>query len=210
MMSAMSQRVKACFSHVPIYGQLVNSSKGALVAALKEVLLATIFSLFPIWFYPVFLSIGGGLPFWETLTSFVNRGELYLYSAALLGPVVYALTKTYGGSDGDHGSGDSNSERRGFPIVWSIRFPDGVWFSVISILVCCSAAFLFGLLRTSTPSFLAVGLDEESTLRFSIFLYGFTLSCMFCVSVYRLNLEDVSERFGEDTRELFDQWRHRN
>ena len=205
----MPQRLKAFISRVPIYGQLVNSSKDSLVDATKELLVVTLFSLFPIWFYPVMLKIVGGLPFWETLTSFVVRGELYLYSAALLGPVVYALNKTYGGRGDDDSSDESESASK-FPKAWSIPFPYGISFSVISILVCCSAAFLFGMLRTSTYGLLVLELDEKATLVASTILYGFTLTCMFCVLVYRLNLENVPGRFGEDTRELLDQWHHRN
>lgn len=202
----MSQHVRTVISHVPIYGLLVNSSKDALVAATKELSIATAFSLFPIWFYPVILYLVGDLPFWETLKSFVVRGELYLYSAALLGPLVYATTKTYG-SDGEDNSDESDSGRRSFPRVWSIQFPYGPWFFLISIFVSCVVAFLFGMLRTSTPDLTAL---EENTLVTSTLLYCGTLSCMFCVLVYRLNLESVPERFGEDTRMLLDQWRDRD
>ena len=204
----MPQRLRVYISCVPIYGHLVNSSKDSLVAASKELGTATLFSLFPIWFFPAMLKIVG-LPFWETLISLIVRGELYLYSAALLGPVVYALNKTYGGG-GDENSSDGPESARRFPRAWSIRFPYGNSFSVISILVCASAAFLFGMLRTSTYGFLVLELDERTTLVASTVLYAFTLSCMFCVLVYRLNLENVSGRFGEDTRELFEQWRHRS
>ena len=206
-MRTMLRRVMASVSYMPIYGQLVNSSKDSLVAATKELLIATGFSLFPIWFYPAILYIGGGLPFWETLKSFVIRGELYLYSAALLGPLVYAITKTYGESDGEDSSDESDPEKRSFPRDWSIQFPYGVLFTLISIVVCCAAAVLFGMLRNGL---FALKLDEESALVASTVLYGFTLSCMFCVLVYRLNLENVPGRFGEDTRDLLDQWHDRN
>ena len=112
-----SLRWKALVSRVPIYGQLVNSSKHSLAAATKELTVTTVFSLFPIWFYPLLLYFGG-VPFWETLKSFIVQGELYLISAALLGPLVYATTKTYGRSDADDGSNESDSETQSFPRVW--------------------------------------------------------------------------------------------
>ena len=206
MMRTMLRRVMTSVSYVPIYGQLVNSSRSSLVDAAKELLTATVFSLFPIWFYPVILYIVGDLPFWEILRSFVIRGELYLYSAALLGPLVYATTKTYGGSDSEDRSDESDPESQNFPRVWSIRFPYESLFSIISILVCCAAAVLFGMLRNSTYGPFAFELDEEAALMTSAVLYGFTLSCMFCVLVYRLNLEKVPERFGDDERRLLNQW----
>ena len=204
------QRVMAFIPSVPIYGQLVNSSKDALLAATKELSTATFFSLFPIWFYPVILYFGVGLPFWETLKSSIVRGELYLYSAALLGPLVYATTKMYGGSNGEDSPDESDSEKPSFPRIRSTRFPYEASFFVTSILVCCSAAFLFGMLRTGTPGLTALELDEEATLVTSTLIYCFTLSCMFCVLVYRLNLENVPNRFGDDTRMLLDQWHDRN
>lgn len=208
-MRTMWQRIRPFVAHVPICGQLVYSSKSSFWAATKELSVATFFSLFPIWFYPVILKIGDGLPFWETLKSFMIRGELYLYSAALLGPWIYSTTKTYGGSDGEDSSNESDPEKPSFPKVWSIQFPHGASFSITSVLVCCSAAFLFGMLRTSTHDRSALELNE-ATLVTSAVLYGFTLFCMFCVLVYRLNLEETSDRFGEDTEELFAQWRNRN
>ena len=204
------RRVLTFVSYVPIYGQLVNSSRDSFRAATKELFVVTFFSLFPFWFYPVVLKLGVGLPFWETLKSFVIRGVLYLYSAALLGPLVYAVNKTYGESAGRDGSDESDPEEHSFPEVWSIRFPYAGLFTVISIVVGSSAAFLFGVVRTGTPYPVTLELNEGYALVTSTGLYGFTLSCMFCVLVYRLNLEKSSGRFGDDTQELLDQWRDRN
>lgn len=203
------ERARALVSRVPIYGQLFYSSKDSFVAAAKELLLATVFSLFPIWFYPLALWFFG-VPFWGTLESFVVQGELYLISAALLGPLVYATTKTYGQAGSDDRSNGSDSEAQGFPRIWSLQFPHGASFSVTSILVCCLAAILFGILRVSEHATVGPGSHEEATLVTSTLLYAFTLSCMFCVLVYRSNLERVPERFGADERELRQQWRERD
>lgn len=199
------QRVRAVLSRVPIYGQLFNSTKDSLAAAARELFLATLFSLFPIWFYPLMLWIGG-VPFLETVKSFVVQGELYLISAALLGPFVYATTKTYGQNDGDGRSNESDSETQGFPRIWSLQFPYGPWFSVTSILVCCAAAILFGILRAGKHAVAGAEPYEEATLVTSAVLYVFTLSCMFCVLVYRLNLENIPGRFSVDERKLLNQW----
>ncbi len=210
MIRTMWQFVRALLLRVPVYGQLINSSKDSFWAAIKELAIATIFSLSPIWFCTVVLYIISDLPFCEILKSFIIQGELYLYSAALLGPLVYATTKTYGGRDDEDNLDESAPEKQNFPRIWSIRFPYETSFSVISILVCCAATLLFGILRASTYGLLALELDAGTTLGVSAILYGFTLSCMFCVLVYRLNLESVPERFGDDERRLLSQWRDLN
>ena len=136
------------------------------------------------------------------------RGELYLYSAALLGPLIYSVSKRYEAT-GNSVSEMSESRLRGFPRVVSLRFPYEGLFSVIAILVCCIAGGVFALIRANADGLLAPDLNEQTTLVVSVFLYGFTLSCMFCVLVYRLDLEDIPNRFGDDTEELSDQWRDR-
>ena len=205
-MKSWLRKIRWLVSHVPIYGQLFNSSRKAMISAAKELFLSTIFSLFPIWFYPLMLWIIADRPLWATLRSFTAGGELYLYSAALLGPWLYAIHKTYGGSEAEGSSDESTSETHSFPRSWSIQFPYGTSFSVIAVLMACTTAFLFGLLRTSIPPALAFEADEGITLWVSGTIYCISLSCMFCILVYRLNLESVPERFGQDTEELLKQW----
>ena len=204
------QKFPALLPHVPIYGQLFNSSRKAIISAAKELFVATIFSLFPMWFYPLILRVISDRPFWETLKSFAAGGELYLYSAALLGPWLYAIHKTYGGNDGEDSSNESNSDAPAFPRSWSIQFPYGISFAVTAVVMACATAFLFGMLRTSTPASLTFEPDDGATLWVSSIIYVFSLSCMFCILVYRLNLESVTDRFGEDTEELLRQWQDRD
>ncbi len=197
------------FTKIPIYGQLFNSSKNSLTAALNDLLITTLFSLLPLWFYPIIAKIGFGNPFWSTVKSFVNGGELFIYSAALVGPLIYAITKKYS-EDSDEDESGSTGVVGVFPKIRSIQFPYGVWFVLISILVCCFAAIFFGIMRANSSTNLPVQPDEEALFVVSGFLYLFTLSCFFCVSVYRLNLENTPRSFGQDTRNLMDQWEKRN
>ena len=147
-------------------------------------------------------------PLVETLKSCVQRGELYLYSAALLGPLTYSVSKRYDAND--QAPDASESERRGFPRIVSLRFPYEGLFSVIAILVCSVAGCIFALMRASADGLFAPNLNEEMTLVGSVLLYGFTLSCMFCVLAYRLDLENIPNRFADETKELSDQWHERN
>ena len=83
------------------------------------------------------------------------------------------------------------------PRILTLQFPYGGLFSVIAILVCVVAAGIFALIRASSDGLFAPDLNKEMVLRTSVFLYAFTLLCMFCVSVYRLDLEQIPNRFED-------------
>jgi hypothetical protein len=201
--------VRWLFTQIPIYGQLFNSSKSSISAALNDLFITTLFSLLPLWFYPIIAKFAFGTPFWSTVKSFVNGGELFIYSAALVGPLIYAITKRYGEDNEQDPQGKSDVAGV-FPKIRSIQFPYGVWFVLISILVCCFAAIFFGIMRANSSANLPIQPDEDALFVASGILYLFTLSCFFCVSVYRLNLENTSETFGQDTRNLMKQWENHN
>ena len=193
-------------TQIPIYGLLLNSSSGSLRAALNDLFITTLFSLLPLWFYPIIARLGFGTPFWSTVKSFVNGGELFIYSAALVGPLIYSITKKYG----DNAEDNAETGVGVFPKIWSIQFPYGTLFVLISILVCCFAAIFFGIMRVNSSANLPIQPDEDMLFVVSGVFYIFTLSCFFCVSVYRLNLENTPRAFGRDTRNLMDQWEQRN
>ena len=190
-------------SRIPIYGALILARPTSRKVAAKELSIASVFSLLPIWLYPLLLFFADQ-PFWETVKSGLIRGELYLYSAALLGPLIYSVSKPYGTAFGD--SSNTQDSERTFPLKLSLQFPYEALFSVIAALVCAIAAAVFALMRARTEGFFAAELNETAAFWGSVFLYGFTLSCMFCVLVYRLDLENVPSRFSHDVEELKKEW----
>ena len=200
--------LKRTVGRLPIYGALFLARSESRKDAAKELSVATLFSLFPIWLCPVFLLFTDA-SFWETARSCVESGELYLYSAALMGPLIYSVSKRYDVNGGD-ASSDSALARQTFPRVPSLRFPYGIFFSVFAIIVCCVAAVMFAFIRARTDIPPAVDLNGDATLSWSVSLYAITLSCVFCVLVYRLELEHIPNRFSEGTKELAKQWRGRN
>ena len=197
--------IKYIVLKIPIYGQLINSSKESFGVASRELILTTVFSLLPIWLYPIVVRVGFGQPFWSTLISFITSGEFFIYSAALLGPLIYATTRTYG-EESVNPNGEEQHNKRGFPRIKAIQFPYGLGFVLIPILVCCFAAIFFGIMRADAAGMLPVPLDQKMLVVVSCILYMFTLSCVFCVTVYRENLESAAGAFGLDTKELMDEW----
>ena len=197
--------IRSVFIRIPIYGQLLNSPKASYSAALREMGMTIIFSLLPLWLYPIIVYVGFGQPFWNTVRAFISNGEFFIYSAALVGPLIYAITKTYGEEPPDD-PGVAMNERNTFPRIRSIQFPYGLWFVLTSIVVCCFAAMFFGIMRVETTVILPIKAEKETLLLVSCLLYILTLSCVFCVSVYRVNLESSAQAFGRDTQDLRRQW----
>lgn len=198
--------LKRGFQRVPIYGQLVVAHPDSWRGAAEELAVATVFSLLPIWLYPI-LMVFVDQPFWETVRSCLVRGELYLYSAALLGPLIYSVSKEYRGADDD--VPEASEPEGGFPRVPSLRFPYRKLFSAIAMVVCAIAAGIIAFIRASADGLFAPVLNETATLCGSVGLYTFTLSCMFCVLVYRLDLEKIPTHFSDPTMELKLKWQNR-
>ena len=200
--------LKRVVLRVPIYGQLVEVRGRSFRDGFKELLVATIFSLLPLWLYPLLLATLSDQPFGDAVHSSIVRGELYLYSAALVGPLIYSVNKSYGlGVDTTSEQTDSGHNR--LSNIMSLRFPYTGLFSVISVLVCTLAAAFYAWMRADEQGIMSLPLNESRTLGLSLYLYIFTLSCMFCVLVYRLDLEDVATRLRDDPDDLLDQWRKR-
>jgi len=205
--------LKRFFGSIPIYGKLLSAKKGSLKQGLTEVFLVVLFSLFPIWFYPVILATAYQKPILETIFYFLSSGELFLYSAALVGPLVYSIMKKYGESEeSDFDREDKGSKGLGisFPKIPSIQFPDGIWFVLFSILICLFAATLFGMQRDSILLHDDEEVDNDSLFYASLIIYTITVSCYYCVVVYRTNLENASGEFGQDTHLLMTQWKEHN
>lgn len=197
---------KTAASHIPIYGPLLQVRWRSFKDGAMELGVATLFSLLPIWLYPVLVAMLTDQLLWDAVRSCVARGELYLYSAALLGPLIYSISKRYG-PDGDDESDAQGGQGHHF---WSLRFPNGGLFSVIAVLVCTLAGAAYAWMRAVEQGSLSLPIDETQTLQASVWVYVFTLSCMFCVLVYRLDLEDIPDRMRSDEGELLERWRERS
>ncbi|WP_152612031.1 hypothetical protein [Ruegeria sp. ANG-S4] len=195
------------FTKVPIYGQLINSSSSSVKEATTDLITATLFSLLPLWFYPIISKFAYGTDFWATVKSFIGGGELFLYSAALVGPLIFSITRKYGEMSPVPSDGDT--EHSTFPRMYTIQFPYGIWFVLVSALVLGFAAYFFGILREAGLENSARTPNAENLLFVSGIMYCFTLSCFFCVSVYRLQLDSTPQEFGADTRDLMDEWETR-
>ena len=192
---------------IPIYGHLFVSRSENLRQALNDIGITTVFSLFPIWLYPIFSHIAllGGTSFLANVKGAIWEGELFIYSAAMVGPLIYAITKKY--SDPSDKRDRPKDQKGSYLFNRKYEFPYGPLFTILSMMICVFAALSYGAIKAIGSYNLNIPLDREALFQFSILMYLFTLSCFYCVLVYRLNLETAAAAFGEDTDELDKEWK---
>jgi hypothetical protein len=192
---------------LPLLGGVFEAQAKSRRAAFTELAFGTIFSTLPIWFFPILASsfINNSPAFSDNVYSSINQGDLYLYSSALVGPLIFAITKNYASWDGDNGS--QNASRFG---KLTFEFPSGMWFFLISIGICTLAAICFGILRFSNMGLLSAQIKGDNMLTVSIVLYIVSLVCLYAVSVYKNELENFSAQSDPDTTDFVAKWNSRN
>lgn len=192
---------------LPLIGELWNVKKVSLISAVKELVISTVFSILPIWFFPLISSlfISGSPSLKENMYSSVNQGDLFIYSSALVGPLIFAITNNY--AEWGDSSPSPSASRIG---KLTFEFPYGTYFFFISISVCMIAAICFGLHRFSSTGLITVKLNTDALFNFSLVIYLFSLFCLFCVSVYRNELENFTTTDGKTTRNFVEEWNSRN
>ncbi|OCJ27079.1 hypothetical protein A6U89_09345 [Agrobacterium sp. B133/95] len=172
-----------------------------------EIVFSTVFSTVPIWFFPifsaVFLTTGATLS--ENIYASVSQGDLYIYAASLVGPLIFAITSNYASwNDQNAGPGTSRLGKLTF------SFPYGTWFFIISLIVCVLAGMCFGMVRFATTGVITAQLNTVNLFYFSVIIYLFSTFCLFCVSVYRNELASGKFPEAESTRDFLNDWNNRH
>lgn len=192
---------------VPLFGQLFEVSGKSFRSALSEIFISTIFSTLPIWFFPLLASIfiANSPSLMRNILTSVDQGDLFIYSSALVGPLIFAITKNYAEWGSENPS--ANASQLG---KLTFEFPYGTWFFLIAIAICMIAAVCFGLMRFSSMGLITAQFQMDNFLWVSGGMYLFALLCLFTVSIYRNELQDFSANANEDTQNFVDQWNSRN
>ena len=194
-------------AYLPLVSGVFEAKPTSRRAALLELSISTLFSTLPIWFFPLLAStfINSSPSFFNNVHSSISQGDLFIYSSALVGPLIFAITKNYAVWGEDNPS--PNASRFG---KLTFEFPSGMWFFLISLAICAVAAFCFGLLRLSSMGLVSVEIHADNMLLASGILYGFALVCLYAVSVYKNELESFSGQNNTDTNDFIKQWNSRN
>ena len=112
-------------SRIPMIGGIFEAKQKSRISALFEIVISTLFSTLPIWFFPLLAStfIKSSPNFSDNVYSSISQGDLFIYSSALVGPLIFAITSNYAVWGSDNPS--PNASRFG---KLTFEFPYGVWF----------------------------------------------------------------------------------
>lgn len=193
--------------NIPMIGALFDSSRESITAAIKELFFSTVFSTLPIWFFPAIYAFffKNSPPFLNNVHTNLIQGELYIYSSAIVGPLIFAITYNYATW------GDKNPSPNASKIgKLAFAFPYGTWFFFISVIISMISVICFGFVRFASSGFIIAELEHESLLDVSIFLYLFSLISLFLVCVYKNELSNPTSGSDTDTRDFVEAWNARN
>lgn len=149
---------------LPLFSGLADCRLSDHAEAIKEFGINFIFSTAPIWLGGLIIfsldksSEKSISEFLNTMITTVQRGELFMYSTAMVAPIVYVALKP----------------EKGMPI-----FPGQMSHVVFIIIVGIISAAFFAIQRTG------VWIDIKFTFSLSVFLYFLSLLLLYLTTVYR-------------------------
>jgi uncharacterized membrane protein len=180
----------------PLIKDFKNCSRDDFVEAAKELFVLIVFAGMPVWLGLIFSVLSKAdkattIFFLEFLAS----GESLLISAALVGPLIYVITRKYGD----------------LPEAFTIRFPQGWLFVVLIAIICVIAAATFGFDRVFRQAATDHGrssvFDESSIRMFSLCTLFISVAIVYLVSVLRNYLDRGAPAImRSDTQSFLDQW----
>lgn len=182
-MECIAKLAATVWRKIPFVGELGECSRKDVGHAFIEVVVTALFSTLPLWLLPLF----GHFMFKSNANMLANTyalakdGELFLYAAACLGPLMFIIARRYG----------EIRRQNTWPSL-SIQFPYGMWFlfSILGIGIFCGLAF--GILRLPGVQGIKNLVDPSNTIKVSFFCYLFSLFLLFVASAYRNRFEEFS------------------
>jgi hypothetical protein len=182
MIARGKELIISAFQRVPIIGPLHRCSKESRRRAFQETLLFLVFSTMPLWLLPVlgellFASAHSMLT--ETL-KLAEEGELFVYSAATLGPLLFMIVSKYG----EKKEGDDEL------FSYTINFPNGQWFIIFALSICVISGFSFGVIRIPELHSQELPLSNYKIIILSEVLFALSIVSLFSASAYRNYLEE--------------------
>jgi hypothetical protein len=164
---------------IPFGDIIAATSRKKLFSALQEVSYVTIFASVPIWIIPfcsiVFLS---QLVF---PNDEIQSGEFFIYSEAVVGPLLYVLLKAYGEKDEQEENGKHRIVR------FAPTFPHQHEFVILSIITCAIDILGFVLIKYSllSANSSTIILSHEKISFISWVMFFFTPLLLYFVTVSR-------------------------
>jgi hypothetical protein len=171
---------------IPLFGKLPDVPLEARRQAAYETIATTVFASMPFWILPLLgWFIFDPKPSWDEALS---RGEGLVYASALLGPLIYSITRRYGKFNlrilREHPKESA----------LSVSFPYGGAFVTITALTCAIAGFAFAL--QASPG-MQSSLQKNGVMALSWTLMIGSTVVFFLVTCYSNMLDDLVSDSGE-------------
>lgn len=160
----------------------------------KEIATTLFASLLPIWLglvITVVLSREGASR--ELVFDFLTRNEALMVSAALVGPLIYTISRKYGD----------------VPKTLTIRFPYGLLFILLAFAICLTAAAMYGLsvaavtVNDGTVHPTNEYLDKASFMYLSGLALIMSIAVLFFVSALRNDMDRPAPQVMVDEMQKF-------
>ena len=182
-MRCVVSALKRFLRSLPLVGRLGEVPSDERRQALYETLTTSLFATMPFWVLPALgYFLYSPKP---TLDEAMQKGEGLIYAAALLGPLVYVLTRRYG-----RFNLLNNSRQVASPL--SMSFPYGGLFVTITALSCAVAGFAFASMQHSGS-----GIDQQGVRLLSwVMMIGATF-IFFLVTAYSNMLDGLEKKKSE-------------
>jgi hypothetical protein len=180
----------------PLIKDFRNCTRDDFVEAAKELFVLVVFAGMPVWLGIIFSALSKEKSVNVFFLEFLSSGESLLISAALVGPLIYIITRKYGD----------------LPAAFTIRFPQGWLFVVLIAIICVITAALFGFDRVFRQTSIEHGhssvFDESSMRAFSFGVLSVSVLIVYLVSVLRNYLDRGAPAImRSDTQSFLDEWR---
>jgi hypothetical protein len=197
-------------SRIPLLGRLKEVPDDALREARDEVLTTTLFAAMPFWFPVVAYVVMTDPP--AALDS-LRKGELLIYSASLVGPLTYIITKRYG----RYVAPSDDPDQPGTPL--SFPFPYGRLSVALAMVICVISGVVITLQKLELlPA--TEGLDlinERGLAATSAVIFVVATGLIFAVAAYRNFIEGLAHKHSEkisraqpeDEERLYREWQAR-
>lgn len=174
---------------IPIIGALWECKRRHHVKAIREHSFTILLSLMPLWL-ALFLipTLDQNQTLQTQLSNQVMSGNLFLYSAALCGPLPFLSLATFAKEDGSYSV-----------------FPHRYTFFFIFIGVVVLAAFIYAYIYSMPPS--STNFDTGSYWTLALGTFITSLIIIYLVNVYKVALNDFSSGTPSyDDPEFWSDW----
>ena len=153
----------------------------------------------PLWFPPLIGSLLFNRP--VSVYDDIKTGELLLLSSAIVGPLVYIITKGYGEKERDKSGND------GF-LYYTINFPYGIGFVFACIMICLISSFAFYVLRNPLieQNELVKLVNYGGVIKVSWATFISSTVIFFCAMAYRNSLQNITGVMPSEEEDFVRQW----